>query len=218
MVNSASWQWPGRKALDARNDSGASGKGGGVLPTVRDAALGEPLIATKFFVPALGDRSIDRPRLQRLLDRARVARLTLVVAPAGWGKSTTLAQWLQHAGVPFGWLSLDADDADLTRFWRYLLLAVRNADERIGSAALRRLDGAGADVLRDVLPLLVNDLTATAQDVLLVMDDYHLVVNPSVHQSVAALLDHAPASLHLVISSRTDPPFPTSRFRVAGQL
>jgi LuxR family transcriptional regulator, maltose regulon positive regulatory protein len=182
------------------------------------AARSEPLIATKFFVPALGERSIDRPRLQHGLDRALGARLTLVVAPAGWGKSTVLAQWLRDAAASYGWLSLDAGDADVTRFWRHLVLAVQQADARVGSAALRRLDAAGTDVERDVLPVLVNELADARRDVVVVLDDYHVISNSSVHQSVTALLDHAPPSLHLLISSRTDPPLPVSRLRVAGQL
>jgi len=187
-------------------------------PMMRGAALAEPVIATKLFVPALGTRSVQRPRLRNALEKARNARLTLVVAPAGWGKSTLLAQWLCDGGVPCGWLSLDAADDDVTRFWRYLLVAVQQADAGVGSAALRRLDTAGVDVERDVLPVLVNELAGAGRDLLLVLDDYHLVRSRPVHRSVAGLLDHAPASLHLVISSRTDPPLPLSRLRVAGDL
>jgi LuxR family maltose regulon positive regulatory protein len=175
-------------------------------------------MATKFFVPSLGARSVDRPRLRPALDRALDARLTLVVAPAGWGKSTLLVQWLRDAAVPYGWLSLDAGDADVTRFWRCLLLATQQADPHVGTAALRRLDAAGADVERDVLPVLVNELTAAGRDVWVVLDDYHAIADRSVHRSVAALLDHAPACLHLLISSRTDPPLALGRLRVAGQL
>src|SRR3954463_16360623 len=187
-------------------------------PAMRGAALAEPVIATKLFVPALGTRSVQRPRLRNALDKARNARLALVVAPAGWGKSTLLAQWLCDGGVPCGWLSLDAADDDVTRFWRYLLVAVQQADAGVGSAALRRLDTAGVDVERDVLPVLVNELAGAGRDLLLVLDDYHLVRSRPVHRSVAGLLDHAPPSLHLVISSRTDPPLPLSRLRVAGDL
>jgi LuxR family maltose regulon positive regulatory protein len=177
----------------------------------------EPVIATKFFVPGLGVRSVDRPRLRRALDRTLRARLTLVVAPAGWGKSTAVAQWLQRAAVPFGWLSLDAADGDVTRFWRHLLTAVRQAAPGTG-AALQRLEAAGADVERDVLPVAVNELTDVDDDVVVVLDDYHLVAEQSVHRSLTALVERAPPRLHLVIASRTDPPLPLSRLRVAGQL
>ncbi|MGY1616746.1 LuxR C-terminal-related transcriptional regulator [Geodermatophilus sp. SYSU D00691] len=188
-----------------------------LLPVPREAAA-EPIIATKLFAPTLGTRPVERPRLYDRLSRALDARITLVVAPAGWGKSTLVAQWLRGSGVPSGWVSLDAADGDVARFWRYLLLAVQQADPRVGSAALRRLDAAGADVDRDVLPLLVNELADSRGDLLVVLDDYHAVTSPAVHRSVAALLDHAPAALHLVICSRTDPPLPLSRARVAGAL
>src|SRR4051794_41710578 len=121
----------------------------------------EPVIATKFFVPELGVHSVDRPRLRHALDRTLQARLTLVVAAAGWGKSTAIAQWLRDAAVPYGWLSLDAADGDVTRFWRYLLTAVQRADPRTRSA-LRRLEAA--DVERGVLPGLVNELAAAGRD------------------------------------------------------
>src|SRR3954451_20070644 len=187
-------------------------------PMMRGAALAEPVIATKLFVPALGTRSVQRPRLRNALDKARNARLTLVVAPAGWGKSTLLAQWLCDGGVPCGWLSLDAADDDVTRFCRNFLVAVQKADAGVGSAGLGRLATAGGDVGRGGLPVLVNELAGAGRDLLLVLDDYHLVRSRPVHRSVAGLLDHAPASLHLVISSRTDPPLPLSRLRVAGDL
>ncbi|MGY1663801.1 LuxR C-terminal-related transcriptional regulator [Geodermatophilus sp. SYSU D00705] len=189
-----------------------------VLPPFgREDASVEPVITTKLFVPSLGTGPIERPRLHERLSRAVDARLTLVVAPAGWGKSTLVAQWLRRVGVRSGWLSLDAADGDVTRFWRYLLLAVQQADASVGSAALRRLDSAGADVVRDVLPVLVNGLASTA-DLVLVLDDYHVVGSRPVHRSVAALLDHAPGSLHLIVMSRTDPPLSLSRLRVAGDL
>jgi LuxR family transcriptional regulator, maltose regulon positive regulatory protein len=194
-------------------------QGGPVLrPIRRDDASAEPVITTKLFVPALGTRPIERPRLHERLARALDARLTLVVAPAGWGKSTLVAQWLRGVSVPSGWLSLDAADGDVTRFWRYLLLAVQQADASVGAAALRRLDAAGADVERDVLPVLVNELAGTRGDLVLVLDDYHIIGSGPVHRSVGALLDHAPGTLHLIAISRTDPPLSLSRLRVAGDL
>jgi LuxR family maltose regulon positive regulatory protein len=196
---------------------GQQGEAGTSLRPVRDGPRTEPVIATKFFVPGLGVRSVDRPRLRRALEGALHARLTLVVAAAGWGKSTAIAQWLRSTAVPFGWLSLDAADGDVTRFWRHLLTAVQRADPGTG-AALRRLEAAGADVERDVLPVLVNELADAGRDVVVVLDDYHLVAERPVHRSLAALVERAPPGLHLVVSSRTDPPLPMSRLRVAGQL
>ncbi len=103
--------------------------------------------------------------------------LTLIVAPAGWGKSTLVANWLAHEQITAGWVSLDGGDDDPKRFWRYLLLAADQAGSTAGAAALRRLDAAGSDVLRDVLPTFVNELATSDAPLVLVLDDYHLVTS-----------------------------------------
>ena len=144
--------------------------------------------------------------------------LTLVVAPAGWGKTTVVAEWLRNDDITAGWVSLDAGDDDAKRFWRYLLLAANQASREVGTTALRRLAGAGADVLRDVLPSFINDLAALSEDLLVVLEDYHLVSNPEVHDSLAALLNRGPPQLHLVLITRADPALPLSRLRVRGDL
>ena len=115
-------------------------------------------------------------------------------------------------------MSLDSGDDDPKRFWRYLLLAADQAGSTAGAAALRRLDAAGSDVLRDVLPTFVNELTSSESPLVLVLDDYHLVTSAHVHNSVATLLDRSPPRLHLMLITRADPPLPLSRRRVRGDL
>jgi len=115
-------------------------------------------------------------------------------------------------------VSLDSGDDDPKRFWRYLLLAAGEAGSPAGAVALRRLDMAGSDVLRDVLPVFVNELAASRGSLALVLDDYHMVTSRHVHESVATLLDRCPPQLHLIILTRADPPLPVSRLRVRGQL
>jgi LuxR family maltose regulon positive regulatory protein len=144
--------------------------------------------------------------------------LTLIVAPAGWGKSTLVADWLARDRVTAGWVSLDSGDDDPKRFWRYLLLAAGQAASAAGPAGLRRLDMAGSDVLRDVLPEFINEVTASDDPLVLVLDDYHLVSSRQVHESVATLLDRCPPQLHLIVVTRADPSLPVSRLRVRGQL
>ncbi len=141
-----------------------------------------------------------------------------VVAPAGWGKSTIVADWLARDDVTAGWVSLDGGDNDPKRFWRYLLLAAGQAGSAAGPAALRRLDAAGSDVLRDVLPAFVNELASAEAPLVLVLDDYHLVTSAQVHTTVATLLDRCPPQLHLMLITRADPPLPLSRLRVRGDL
>jgi len=182
------------------------------------AGTAEVVIATKLFRPGLRQQTVERKRLHDLLREGRTLPLTLVVAPAGWGKSTIVADWLARDGVTAGWVSLDGGDNDPKRFWRYLLLAADQAGSAAGAAALRRLDAAGSDVLRDVLPAFVNELAAAADPLVLVLDDYHLVTSARVHTTVAALLDHCPPQLHLMLITRADPPLPLSRLRVRGDM
>jgi LuxR family transcriptional regulator, maltose regulon positive regulatory protein len=123
------------------------------------AGASEVVIATKLFRPNPRHQTVERTRLHDLLRQGRTLPLTLVVAPAGWGKSTLVADWLRQDRVAAGWVSLDGGDDDPKRFWRYLLLAAGQAGSAAGAAALRRLDAAGSDVQRDVLPAFINELT-----------------------------------------------------------
>jgi len=182
------------------------------------AGTAEVVITTKLFRPGLRQQTVERKRLYDLLREGRTLPLTLVVAPAGWGKSTIVADWLARDDVTAGWVSLDGGDNDPKRFWRYLLLAAGQAGSAAGAAALRRLDAAGSDVLRDVLPAFVNELASAEAPLILVLDDYHLVTSAQVHATVATLLDRCPPQLHLMLITRADPPLPLSRLRVRGDL
>ena len=181
------------------------------------AGASEVVIATKLFRPNPRHHTVERTRLHVLLRQACTLPLTLVVAPAGWGKSTLVADWLRQDRVAAGWVSLDGGDNDPKRFWRCLLLAAGQAGSA-GAAGLRRLDAAGSDVLRDVLPAFINELTFSDAPLVLVLDDYHLVTSARVHASVATLLDRGPSHLHLVLITRADPPLQLSRLRVRGDL
>ena len=178
----------------------------------------EVVITTKLFKPSLRQHTVERERLYDLLRLGCRLPLTLVVAPAGWGKSTLVAEWLAHDGITAGWVSLDGGDNDPMRFWRYLLLAADQAGSAAGAAALRRLDAAGSDVLRDVLPAFVNALVSADAPLVLVLDDYHLVTSAQVHTSVAMLLDRSPPQLHLILITRADPALPLGRLRVREDL
>ena len=178
----------------------------------------EVVITTKLFRPSLRQHTVERKRLHDLLRLGCTLPLTLVVAPTGWGKSTLVAEWLAHDGITAGWVSLDGGDNDPVRFWRYLLLAADQAGSAAGAAALRRLDAAGSDVLRDVLPAFVNALVSADAPLVLVLDDYHLVTGAQVRTSVAMLLDRCPPQLHLMLITRADPALPLGRLRVRGEL
>jgi LuxR family transcriptional regulator, maltose regulon positive regulatory protein len=182
------------------------------------AGASEVVIATKLFRPNPRHRTVERGRLHDLLRQGCTLPLTLVVAPAGWGKSTLVVGWLGQDQVAAGWVSLDGGDDDPQRFWRCLLLAAGQVAPAAAAAALRRLDAAGSDVLRDVLPVFINEMTSSDAALVLVLDDYHLVTSAQVHASVATLLDRCPPRLHLVVITRADPPLPLSRLRVRGEL
>ena len=182
------------------------------------AGVSGVLIATKLFRPDPWHPTVQRERLHNLLRQGTMLPLTLIVAPAGWGKSTLVADWLARDRAAVGWVSLDSGDDDPKRFWRYLLLAAGQAGSAAGAAGLRRLDMAGSDVLRDVLPEFVNEVVSSDSPLMLVLDDYHLISSRQVHDSVSTLLDRCPPQLHLIIVTRADPPLPVSRLRVRGQL
>jgi LuxR family maltose regulon positive regulatory protein len=182
------------------------------------AGAAEVVITTKLFRPSPRQLTVERKRLYDLLRQGNTLPLTMVVAPAGWGKSTLVADWLAHDRITAGWVSLDGGDNDPKRFWRYLLLAADQVGSAAGASALRRLDAAGSDVLRDVLPAFVNELAAAQAPLMLVLDDYHLITSAQVHTSVATLLDRSPPQLHLMLITRNDPPLPLGRLRVRENL
>jgi len=177
------------------------------------------VIATKLFTPRSRHPVVRRPRLERILDRAGTVPLTLVVAPAGWGKSTLVADWSSRAGQPAGWVWLERTEDDPVRFWRHVLHAMSDAVPAAGRPALSVLDTAGVDVDRDVLPALVNTLAApTTPRFLLVLDDFHAVRNPVVHRQLSRLVEHRPAALHLMVLTRSDPPLTVGRLRLNGDV
>ncbi len=180
---------------------------------------GAGVLATKLFAPRSRYPVVRRPRLDRMLDRSITVPLTLVVAPAGWGKSTLVADWLRHAGHPAGWVWLERAEDDPVRFWRHVLHAVAAASPPIGRPALELLDSAGADIDRDVLPALANAAVPPGSPpVLQVLDDLQSVRNPAVHDQLGRLIEHRPAALHLVVLTRSDPPLPVGRLRVRDEL
>ena len=177
------------------------------------------LLATKLQVPVARRRLVPRYRLVERLSGATWPRLILVDAPAGSGKTTLLANWQQAApGGATAWLALDRGDNDPVRFWTYVIEALRAAAPRLGARALALLRVPGISLIDVVLPALLNDLGAVADDVVLVLDDYHLIAAREVHASITFLLEHLPPTLRLVISTRSDPPLPLARLRARGEL
>ncbi|HSJ44638.1 MAG TPA: LuxR C-terminal-related transcriptional regulator [Euzebyales bacterium] len=145
--------------------------------------------------------------------------LTIVVAPAGWGKTTLLAQWATNAATePVAWLTLDEADNDPVRFWIYLVTALQDDDPHLAVSALTALRVPGLDPLDVAVPTLINDLTAAGGHRVLVLDDYHLVTDRRIHEAVEFFLTYLPSGLRVVIAARFDPQLPIARLRARGQL
>lgn len=179
------------------------------------------LLATKFHAPRHRGGVVDRPRLHRRLDLARLPALTLVSAPAGFGKTTLLAEWLDEtdrgASARPAWVSLDPRDNDPTLFWSYLVAAVATPVPGVGEEARALLQGSTSSV-DAVVTSLLNDLTTTSGEIVLILDDYHVVESIEVHESVRFLVEHLPSNVHLVLAGRSDPPWPLAGLRARGEL
>ena len=194
----------------------------GAQPSASPRPAGPILLRTKLAPPPVRAGLIPRARLDGLLETGAKGRLCLVDAPAGSGKTTLLGQWWRadHGGRRVAWLSLDDGDDDPVRFWSYVVEAFRVVEPGLGEGPLTLLQGPGAaDVLTQViLPELLNELATSESDLVLVLDDYHLVTNAVCHASLGFFVDHLPANVHLMVATRVDPPLALARLRASGEL
>jgi LuxR family maltose regulon positive regulatory protein len=159
----------------------------------------------------------------------RGVRLILISAPAGSGKSTLLSEWATHdhcnsaspseqPAIQFAWLSLDPADNEKLRFWRYLIGAIQTVLPELGQNEQRILSFPKTPPVETLLTSLLNQIGALSNQIVLVLDDYHLIIEPSIHDSITFILEHMPGNMQLVIATRADPPLPLSRLRVRSQL
>ncbi|MFP3713168.1 LuxR C-terminal-related transcriptional regulator [Puerhibacterium sp. TATVAM-FAB25] len=175
------------------------------------------LVRTKLRAPRPRAAAVPRDRLVDRLADATTATLTVVVAPAGFGKTTLLAQWLARPGTgPVAWFAADPRDDDPAVFWRYVLAALATAAPDAAASARERADAAAPAT--EVLTTLVNDLADAPDDVVLVIDDHHAITSAEVRDGLAFLVEHAPPTLHLVLAGRTEPDLPLARLRARGRL
>ncbi len=176
-----------------------------------------PLLETKLRPPERRAGLVPRPGLTDRLERGAQGRLTLVTAPAGWGKTTVVGAWLAGRPGAAGWVALDPADNDPARFWRYVAEALRRAGARLDDQAVGAL-GASDDTFEAGLSALVNAAAELPQPAVLALDDYHVISHPAVHRSVEFLVSHLPERLHLVMASRSEPPIGVPRLRARGEL
>ena len=178
-----------------------------------------PLVGTKLYAPRPAGHLVPRARLLDRLHAAAGGQLVLVSAPAGYGKSALVAEWLHAEGRPTAWVSLDAADSAPQRFWSYVAAALAGLDPRLGESLAPALHPAGDGTAPEVLLAgLVNALLQTPTPLALVLDDYHLIAGADVHRGVEFLSSHLPPTLTLVIAGRADPPWPLARRRARGEL
>src|SRR5438105_1887890 len=189
-------------------------------PGLRSDSL-TPLLATKLHRPLPRAKLVRRPQLAARLTQGVRGPLTLVSAPAGFGKTTLLAQWFAESGMPVAWLSLESGDNEPVRFLSYLIAALQTLDPHLGAVALTLLQMPQPAAAETVLTLLTNDVGSHGPDggdFALVLDDYHVIDAKPVDQALTFLLEHLPPRMHLVIATREDPQLPLARLRARGQL
>ena len=177
-----------------------------------------PILATKLYVPPPRPGVVPRPRLTGRLNEGLHRRLTLISAPAGFGKTTLISEWLAGCGRPAAWLSLDEGDNDATRFLAYLVASLRAIAADIGEGTLGALQSPQPPPIESILAALLNEIDTVADDLVLVLDDYHVIDARPVDDALAFLLEHLPPRMHLVIVTREDPRLPLARLRGRGQL
>lgn len=178
------------------------------------------LLKTKLFPPPTRSNQVKRDNLLAKLTLARQQGVTctLISAPPGFGKTTLVVDYARSSGLPFAWLALDESDNDLLRFWRYFNTALVSIDSRIGETVRSALYESQTPNIQEFITCLVNDIVELEKDIILVLDDYHLISNKEIHEGMGFLINHLPPFFNLVIATRADPPLPISRLRAQGQL
>ncbi len=185
-----------------------------------NGSMSTPILATKLYIPPPRSKIVLRPRLiERTNEGLHSGRkLTIISAPAGFGKTTLVSEWIASRKRPVAWLSLDEGDNDITRFLTYLIAALQTLVANIGEGLLGVLQSPQPPTTESILTTLINEITTIPDNFILVLDDYHIIDSKPVDTALAFLLEHLPPQMHLVITTREDPQFPLARLRARGQL
>ena len=180
-----------------------------------------PILATKLYIPPLRPNVVIRPRLIERLNEGLHRKLTLIAAPAGFGKTTLVSEWVEGIERPrarTAWLSLDEGDNDPARFLAYLVAALQTIAANIGEGVLGVLQSPQPPPPEAMLTALLNEITTLPDHFVLVLDDYHVIDAKAVDQAFTYLVEHLPPQMHLVIATREDPQLPLARLRARSHL
>ncbi len=177
-----------------------------------------PLLATKLYIPKPRSDLVRRMRLVERMNKGLRRKLTLISAPAGFGKTTLLSEWLSQSQLPVAWISLDSGDNDPVYFLHYVIEALRSIEPKAGEATLTLLQSQQQPPVDAIIIHLIQEIEDIPNDFVLVLDDYHFIDNGKLHQLVEFLIDRMPSQMHLAVATRIDPGFPLARFRVRNQL
>src|SRR5436190_14800648 len=180
--------------------------------------MSTPILATKLYLPRLRPNVVFRPRLLERLNEGVHRKLTLISAPAGFGKTTLVSEWVEGIERPIAWLSLDEGDNDPARFLTYLVAALQTIAAHIGEGVLGMLQSSQPPPPEAMLTALLNEITTLPDHFVLVLDDYHVIDAKPVDMALAYLVEHLPPQMHLVIATREDPDLPLARLRARGHL
>ncbi len=180
--------------------------------------VADSLLITKLHVPSVRSPLIHRDRLLEKLNQGLTRKLILISAAAGFGKTTVLSAWAQQTQLPVSWLALDQRDNDSKRFWTYVVAALQTVDKTVGEATLSILQSAEAAAFETFLTPLLNELSRSQSELILSLDDYHLIEDSTIHAALTFFIEYLPPQVHLAIATRTDPPLPLGKLRVYGQL
>jgi LuxR family maltose regulon positive regulatory protein len=176
------------------------------------------LLTTKLYRPRLRFNHVSRSRLIDELAHNLGHKLTLVSAPAGFGKTTLVSEWAEQSDLPTAWVSLDEGDNDPARFLTYVAASLQTIEPDVGEISGALLQSSQPLLVESILTALINEITNTQRRMVLILDDYHQINGPAIHDALTFLLDHQPQNLHLVIATRVDPPLPLAGLRVSGDL
>src|SRR5947207_2977346 len=183
-----------------------------------EAGMPTPILTTKLYIPRLRPNAVIRLRLLGRLNEGLHRKLTLISAPAGFGKTTLVSAWVERIERPVAWLSPDKEDNDPARFLTYLVATLQTIAVTIGEGVLNALQSPQPPPPEAVLTALLNEIAAIPDHFILVLDDYHVLEAQPVDQALAYLVEHLPPQMHLVIATREDPALPLARLRARGQL